>query len=110
MANMLYVSVEERKAEIGLCRAVGARKQDIERKFRAEAAAVSLLGGSAGIIAAEVIAVTLRVILSEVHLAVTLTAAVSGLAASLIVGLLFGAAPARAAANLNPVDALKNEG
>ena len=110
MANMLYVSVEERKAEIGLRRAVGARKRVIARQFRAEAAKVSLLGGSGGIALAEIAALSARLIIKEMPLSVPLSAALSGLAASLAVGLLFGAAPARAAAGLNPVDALKNEG
>ena len=110
IANMLYVSVEERKAEIGVCRAVGARKRDIARQFRIEAARDSLLGGAGGIALAELTAIVTRLLVKEMPLSVPPSAILSGLAASFLVGLLFGAAPARSAASLNPVEVLKNEG
>lgn len=107
MANMLYVSVEERKAEIGLLRAVGARKRDISRQFRIEAAGQSLLGGCAGILLAVITTVIVNLFVTQLKLSITPTTALSGIIASLIIGLTFGSAPAKAAATLNPVEALR---
>ena len=107
MANMLYVAIEERKAEIGLLRAVGARKRDISRQFRIEAAGQSLLGGCAGILLAVITTVIVNLFVAQLKLSITPTAALSGIIASLIIGFTFGAAPAKAAARLNPVEALR---
>lgn len=107
MANMLYVSVEERKAEIGLLRAVGAKKSDIARQFRIEAARQALLGGTVGILLAATTGAIVNQFMEQLTLSVTPTAALSGITASLIIGYVFGAAPAKAAAKLNPVEALR---
>ena len=107
MANMLYVAVEERKAEIGLLRAVGARKKDISRQFRIEAAGQSLLGGCAGILMAIITTLFVNLFVTQLKISITPTAALSGIIASLIIGLTFGSAPAKAAATLNPVEALR---
>ena len=107
MANMLYVAVEERKAEIGLLRAVGARKRDISRQFRIEAAGQSLLGGCAGILMAVITTRLVNLFVTQLKLSITPTAALSGIIASLIIGITFGSAPAKAAATLNPVEALR---
>ena len=107
MANMLYVAVEERKAEIGLLRAVGARKRDISRQFRIEATGQSLLGGCAGILMAVITTLFINLFVTQLILSITPTAALSGIIASLIIGLTFGSAPAKAAATLNPVEALR---
>ena len=107
MANMLYVSVEERKAEIGLLRAVGARKRDISRQFRIEATRQSLLGGCVGILLGFITTRLVNLFVTQLKLSITPTAALSGIIASLIIGLTFGSAPAKAAARLNPVEALR---
>lgn len=108
VANILYVSVEERKPQIGLCRALGARRRVIVRQFLREAVVLSLAGGGAGIglvfLATLVLQASLPVALS---FTLSLHAVLSGLLASLLLGLLFGAAPARTAALLDPVTAMR---
>jgi len=109
VANILYVSVEERKPQIGLCRALGARQRVIVRQFLREAVGLSLAGGGAGIGLVFIATLVLNLALPST-LTVTLSfhAALSGLVASLLLGLLFGAAPAHTAARLDPVMAMRD--
>jgi putative ABC transport system permease protein len=106
--NITLLSVTERTREIGLRLAVGARRRDIMRQFLTEAIAISLAGGVLGIlcgvIASSVIASTLRwaTIVSPLALLVAF-----GVAAA--VGVFFGWYPARRAAALDPIDALRYE-
>ena len=108
IANMLYVSVEERKPQIGICRALGAKRAVIVREFLSEAVALSLLGALGGIfLAAAGIAVAkLAMAGGGLPLFLSLRAILTGLAVALALGLLFGAAPARAASRLTPVEAI----
>ncbi len=108
IANMLYVSVEERKPQIGICRALGAKRAVIVREFLSEAVALSLLGALGGIfLAAAGIAVArLAMAGGGLPLVLSLRAILTGLAVALALGLLFGAAPARTAARLTPVEAI----
>ena len=108
VANVLYVSVEERKAQIGICRAIGAKKRAIVKEFLCEAAALSMLGGIGGISMASlaVLAVNLSSIAFPLYL--DLNAISSGLAVSLVLGLVFGVAPARYAAGLDPIEAMRS--
>lgn len=108
VANILYVSVEERKPQIGLCRALGARRRTLVRQFLREAVVLSLAGGGAGIgLVGLAILVFNRFLPATLTLGLSLHAALSGLAASLLLGLLFGAAPARFAARLDPVESMR---
>ena len=111
IANMLYVSVEERKPQIGICRALGAKRTVIVREFLSEAVALSLLGALGGIfLAAAGIAVArLAMAGGGLPLFLSLRTILTGLAVALALGLLFGAAPARTAARLTPVEAISGK-
>jgi putative ABC transport system permease protein len=106
--NITLLSVTERTKEIGLRMAVGARGRDVTRQFLTEAVAISLAGGAVGvvlgIVATYFISSTLRwatlVSPSAVFVAFGVSAAV---------GVLFGWYPARRAADLDPIDALRHE-
>ncbi len=106
--NIMLVSVTERTREIGLRMAVGGRRGDILRQFLVEAVALCLIGGGAGavvgIAAAAVIAnaADWPIIVSPAVIALALGAAAA-------TGVIFGFFPARRAAHLNPIDALRSE-
>jgi putative ABC transport system permease protein len=106
--NIMLVSVGERTREIGLRRAVGARRKDILRQFLAEAVAVTVAGGLVGVLAGVIGAVAMRA-LKGAPVQISWQAVVVALVFSIIVGVVFGVYPARRAARLHPVDALRTE-
>lgn len=108
IANMLYVSVEERKPQIGICRALGAKRRRIEREFLVEATILSLMGGTAGILLVQILLMIIRLTGNTAALPLTLSprAITTGLTVAIILGLSFGVAPARHAAKLHPVEAI----
>jgi len=106
--NVMLVSVTERTREIGLRRAMGARRRDILLQFLIEAATLSGIGGVAGIAVGAAIAMLVAA-LAGWPTVIRFEAMMLGAGCSLIIGLFFGLYPARCAANLQPVAALRHE-
>ena len=107
--NIMLVSVTERTYEIGIRKAIGARKADILIQFLIEAASLTGLGGICGIIFGWLISLLARVIFSSLPASVPMWAAALGIVVSVGVGLFFGIWPANKAARLDPVVALRYE-
>jgi putative ABC transport system permease protein len=106
--NIMLVSVTERTREIGLRKAVGARRSDVLTQFLLESVVLSVLGGIIGVAAG--IAVAKVVDLSGLMNAVpTLSSVVLALGAAIAVGIFFGIYPANRAAGLSPIEALRYE-
>jgi macrolide transport system ATP-binding/permease protein len=106
--NILLVSVTERTREIGLRMAIGARRLHVLLQFLAEAVFLSVSGGVAGIIVGVGFSATIPLIFGW-PAPVSLEAVAGGFAFAAAVGVFFGYYPARKAASLNPIDALRYE-
>jgi putative ABC transport system permease protein len=107
--NIMLVSVTERTQEIGVRKAIGARRRDIVRQFLFEAIALTLTGGVIGILLAVLTSRLLLWLLPALPSQIPAWAVVAGIAVSVGVGLGFGVWPARRAAALDPVEALRYE-
>jgi putative ABC transport system permease protein len=112
--NIMLVSVTERIREIGVRKALGARKRDILRQFLVESVLLSALGGALGILGATLFSMALAAVLGGIMSAdfsapVRLWAVTLALFVSSVVGLVAGIYPASRAASLDPVVALRNE-
>ncbi len=106
--NIMLVSVTERTKEIGLRMAVGARTRDILRQFLAEAVALSTVGGLLGTMLGVGVSRSLTQVLGWPTL-ITTGSIVVAFAFAAAVGIFFGYYPARTAAALDPIDALRYE-
>ncbi len=107
--NIMLVSVTERTREIGVRKAVGARRADIVLQFLTEAVVLTGLGGLIGMTLGWSIAFIVRLLIPALPTSVPLWAAGLGVAVSVGVGLFFGIWPANKAARLDPVEALRYE-
>ena len=107
--NIMLVSVTERTREIGLRKAVGAKRSDILTQFLTEAIVISVLGGMIGVVLGVGGAQVITPLLGSSQAVVTSQSVVLALAVSLAIGVFFGLYPANRAAGLNPIDALRYE-
>jgi putative ABC transport system permease protein len=106
--NIMLVSVTERTREIGIRKAVGATRWDIQRQFLIESVTLSLLGGIAGILLG-VGAVWLIGNLAGLATSISIAPMLYAFLSSMLVGVIFGVYPARKASRLKPIDALRYE-
>jgi putative ABC transport system permease protein len=107
--NIMLVGVTERTREIGVRKAVGARKADIVLQFLTEAVVLTGMGGILGLMVGWTISLVAGLIFPNLPTSVPVSAAVAGVLVSVGVGLFFGIWPASRAANLDPVEALRYE-
>lgn len=107
--NIMLVSVTERTKEIGIRKAIGARRSDIILQFLLEAVVLTAMGGVLGIAFGWAISLVSRLIFTTLPASVPLWAAVLGILVSAGTGLFFGIWPASKAARLDPVEALRYE-
>ncbi len=105
--NMLLVSVNERTNEIGLRKAIGATQTDILTQFLIEAIILSVIGGTAGILVG-VLGVGLIGVATPLKAGVSMIAVLVSVSVSGTIGLVFGVIPAKQAAKLDPIVALRN--
>ena len=107
--NIMLVSVTERTKEIGVRKALGARRKDIVRQFLFEAMTLTFLGGILGVVLAIGISRIVMLLVPSLPALIPTWAVVAGLTVSIGVGLLFGVWPARKASRLDPIECLRYE-
>ncbi len=106
--NIMLVSVTERTKEIGLRKAVGARRRDILQQFLIEAVTVTAVGGAIGVFVGYGLAYLLSFAMGF-PVSIRLQSAVMGVGVSLVVGITSGLYPAMRASRLDPIEAMRNE-
>src|SRR4026209_2968095 len=107
--NIMLVSVTERTKEIGVRKALGARRKDIVRQFLFEAMTLTFLGGVLGVVLAVGISRIVMLLVPSMPASIPTWAVVTGLTVSISVGLIFGVWPARKASKLDPIECLRYE-
>lgn len=106
--NIMLVSVTERTSEIGLKKAIGARKKTILIQFLTEASVLTSIGGIIGVVTG----IALSKVVSRLSgspTAISIPAIIGSVLFSMLIGVIFGLLPSVKAANLNPIDALRSE-
>lgn len=106
VANIMFISVNERKREIGLRKAVGANNRDIMKQFLFEASAVTLSGGLIGILFGAAGAKILNVVM-QMPITISWESILIGVVSSSIIGIIAGIQPAKRAARLAPIETLR---
>ncbi len=107
--NIMLVSVTERTREIGVRKAIGATRSDIVVQFLFEAMTLTGIGGLLGVLLAIAVSYVIVALVPDLPAAIPAWAVVTGLIVSVTVGLVFGVWPARKAAQLDPIEALRYE-
>ena len=106
--NIMLVSVTERTREIGIRIAIGATESDVLRQFLSESVVLSASGGIIGILFGVISSITITKVLGW-HILISTVAVVAAVVFSMAVGMFFGFYPARKAAWLDPIEALRFE-
>ncbi len=106
--NIMLVSVTERTGEIGLKKAIGAKKRQILLQFLTESAVLTSLGGIVGVISGIIMAQLISQLM-QIPVAISVPAIAIAVVFSTLIGVVFGMLPAYQAANLNPIEALRRE-
>ncbi len=106
--NIMLVSVTERTSEIGLKKALGAKKKRIRRQFLTEASVLTSIGGIIGVITGIGMAYLISAS-NGIPVAIDIPATVISVVFSMVIGIVFGMLPAVKAANLNPIEALRRD-
>lgn len=106
--NIMLVSVTERTNEIGLKKAIGARKKMILMQFLTESVVLTSLGGVLGVIVGIILAQVISKI-NVIPIAISVPAAILSVSFSMLIGIVFGIIPSYKAANLDPIEALRHE-
>ena len=111
--NIMYVSVTERTFEIGLRKALGAKRNDIMKQFLLEAIVLTFSGGVVGVVIGAILSFLIYLVSIYYNFnwvySIPLSAVLLSVVFSVLVGLFFGLYPARKAADLNPIEALRKE-
>jgi putative ABC transport system permease protein len=107
--NIMLVSVTERTQEIGVRKALGARRKDIVTQFLYEAMTLTFLGGALGVVLAVGVGQIIMLLLPSLPATIPFWAIATALLTSVAIGLVFGVWPARKAARLDPIECLRYE-
>jgi putative ABC transport system permease protein len=107
--NIMLVSVTERTREIGVRKAIGARRNNILTQFLLEAVTLAAVGGTIGVLFGSSIVLVIRLAIPSFPAAVSFTLVALGVSVASMIGVFFGVYPAWKAARLNPVEALRYE-
>lgn len=106
--NIMLVSVTERTSEIGLKKALGARKRNILLQFLTESAVLTSIGGILGVIGGIILSQVISR-MSGAPVSISIPTIILGVAFSMLIGIIFGLLPSMQAANMNPIEALRRE-